>query len=404
MTMPMNNLQPSSTPLKELPELDYDKLTKDLDRVKTKVFLDSNAAFLAHIMCNLRFSWDTSIRTAGVNGVSMVWNPYYFHYLTPKGRISILVHELWHIGLIHHIRIGTRDHDIWNRAADTTLDNFMDTEGYEMDPRVLFPEPLFSPNAKTFVNHALDDLSTEQIYDLYTKDESQMPSMAVSGDLLPAEEGGQPVQQQILDIVVAAHTSAKMAKGCGNLPGGLEGILEKFLKPKLPWDKLLRRFFNQLAGSGYSWRKPSRRSQEIYLPGRVPNQPSLDHLVNYFDLSGSVSDDEVRRYCSEMRHCWVTYRPKKMTIVLFDTQIQREFTLLRGEQFEELKVKGRGGTSLVPVREHMIQSQATAAIVFSDLDCRPMEPLDRKIPIIWVAVNARSTVSVPHGQLVFLRE
>lgn len=67
-----------------LPELDYLRLDRDLDRTKTRVFLGKNAAFLGPLMCSLEFKWDTTIETAATNGLMIKWNPYYFHFLSRK--------------------------------------------------------------------------------------------------------------------------------------------------------------------------------------------------------------------------------------------------------------------------------------------------------------------------------
>jgi hypothetical protein len=44
-------------------------------------------------------------------------------------------------------------------------------------------------------------------------------------------------------------------------------------------------------------------------------------------------------------------------------------------------------------------------VIFSDLDCDPMEPLPPhlNIPIIWVALNNKDA-KVPQGQIVHLNE
>ena len=54
----------------------------------------------------------------------------------------------------------------------------------------------------------------------------------------------------------------------------------------------------------------------------------------------------------------------------------------------------------------MIEHRPTAAVVFSDLCCHPMEPLPPgiTIPTIWVGVNARPDSQVHFGKLVHIRE
>lgn len=387
-----------------LPELDYRWMEREFDRVKVEVFKQKNAAFLAYVMSSLKFEWCEPIRTAGTNGTNLLWNPYYFWFLKRSGRISILVHEIWHAALLHPLRRGNRDPEVWNEAADTYLDNMMDNEGYDLTN--LFPQELgFSPYAKTFINHHYDGWSVEQIYDDYMSDPLKRLRKGGGDQVLDIMQAGQAQQQKNLAIVVAAHHAAMLAKDAGKLPGELQSILKKFLKPKLPWHTLLRKFFNELASQDYSWTRPSRRSQEVYLPSLRATNPSLSHVIEYFDVSGSVTDPEVIRFNSEVKHIWETYTPEKMTIVQFDIRIQDEWELKRGEQFNELKVTGRGGTSLACVRDHIIANRPTAVIIFSDLRCPKMErlPPGLNIPIIWVAINNYSA-QVDFGKLVHIRE
>jgi predicted metal-dependent peptidase len=97
-----------------------------------------------------------------------------------------------------------------------------------------------------------------------------------------------------------------------------------------------------------------------------------------------------------------TYIPVKLTLVLFDTKIQSIFEYNEEDQFGKLKVVGRGGTDLSPIREHMMDAKPTAAIVFSDLYCAEME-LGPQCPIIWITVN-NPHAHVRMGQLVHITE
>ena len=98
-------------------DLNYQLLDKELDKVKTKVFLGSNAAFLGPLMCSVNFLWTEDIKTAQTNGISLYWNPHWFLKLPFDTRVSVLLHELWHIALLHMLRRGTRDPEIWNYAC-----------------------------------------------------------------------------------------------------------------------------------------------------------------------------------------------------------------------------------------------------------------------------------------------
>ena len=78
-------------------ELNYQVLDKELDKVKTKVFLTKNAGFLGPLLCSVNFLWTEDIKTAQTNGISLYWNPHWFMKLPFDTRVTVLLHELWHI-------------------------------------------------------------------------------------------------------------------------------------------------------------------------------------------------------------------------------------------------------------------------------------------------------------------
>lgn len=88
-----------------------------LEKVKAAVFIGSNAAFLGCLMCRLNFRWSTEVKTAGVSDTTFLWNPDWFDSLTKEERKGVLLHELWHIALLHGLRVGSRDPKKWNIAC-----------------------------------------------------------------------------------------------------------------------------------------------------------------------------------------------------------------------------------------------------------------------------------------------
>jgi predicted metal-dependent peptidase len=127
----------------------------------------------------------------------------------------------------------------------------------------------------------------------------------------------------------------------------------------------------------------------------------LKDLNYYIDVSGSISDAQIVRCNSEIRHIKDTYKPKKLRLILFDTKISAVYEYEEHEPFDKLVVVGRGGTCLIPVREHILKTLPTAAVIFSDLWVTPMEPVD--IPIIWIAVNT-PVDKVTCGTLIHIQE
>lgn len=370
-----------------VPDLDYYKLDRMLDKLKASVFIGTNAAFYGSLLCSVNFVWAENIPTAQTTGLSIAWNPHLFLALDPESRKTMLLHELKHIANLHVIRRGSRHWEPWNAACDYVVNGELSMDGYYMDG---FP---WMVDTIRFIG-----LSAEEIYEILDKEQNFKLNAAFQD--LAEELDMDP--NLIINAVVAAQEAANMA-GQGN--GDIQHMLKCFLQPKLPWQSLLHRWFNEKSTQDYSWRKPNRRYTEMYLPSLVDDDSGgLDHIIQFQDVSGSISDVEVIRFNSEAKYMKDTFQPKKMTLVQFDWTIRDITVINETDDFDEIKITGRGGTNLIPVRQMIIDENPSAAIIFTDLDVTPMEPLPAscRTQILWVV--SRTGKQPPFGEYINIRE
>lgn len=385
------NLEPEQLPI------NHTEMTRELDRTKSRIFLGNNAAFLGSVMSALEFFWSRDIPTAATDGVKFWWNPEWFLSLPEPTRPTVLVHELWHVARLHMLRRGERCPEIWNIACDYRINDDLERDGYDFtDSHGLLSQGRFPA-----------EMPEEDIYDILIKNGKpqekiwgQDPSDG-GGDMLPMDEGE---ASQVINTVVKAIHQAKLSKEAGNLPGDIEQVVETFLAPVIPWEAELQRFFTDMLEDEFTWKRPNRRhlAQDMYLPSRFQDEGRLEHLIYYLDVSGSISDHDVKRFNSEVKYVKEQFNPKKMTLVQFDHGLRDEKVIEEDDAFDKVVVIGRGGTCLVEVREHMIKHNPTAAIIFTDLGVAPMEPLPTPIPIIWAVTGDYG--DVPFGKLIRIPE
>jgi len=403
--MPFNLL--SDPELNELldPDSSAREITRQLDIIKADIFLNRNAAFLAYIMGQLDYYWSMDLPSACTDGVSITWNPLWFGSLNFESRKFVFLHELWHVARLHPIRLGSKDPYIWNIACDHRINLDLRKEGFiysdehyppYMDPRYSQPQPW----------------AEEDIYnDLMKAAPPQNKKRGIFGPINAQGHGDQDLfpgtsetQQKTINNTLRAIQQARISNQAGTIPGDLEETIKAFLAPVVPWEQELQHFMNDLLGTKRSWMRPSRRhlGRNVYLPSYVPDKTRLEHLMYFFDTSGSISKADLERFNSEVRYIKTTFRPKKLTLVQFDTRITRIDTYGEEESFDELKCYGRGGTSLEPVREMILREQPNGVIIFSDLYCTPMLPLPIDIPIIWVVVN-NPQATVKTGKIISIK-
>ena len=355
--------------------------------------------FLGSLLCDHTYTWDDSpnCKTAWCNGKTICFNPRFFVSLPQEQRVTLLVHELWHTGYDHMGRMGKRHPRLWNIAADYAINNQMDTWGYSF------------AGMAPLLDHQYDGMSTEQIYELLEKEfnggGSHIQTLVNGTDDLGEdirEPESQAAKQEIREKIVKAAQASKMAKEAGIIPGETTQLIDEFLNPILPWEILLERFYTELSKDDYSWKRPSRRYEDEYLPS-LEGDNKLDHLIYYIDVSGSITNTQMLRFLSEVKHIHTNHTPKKITVVGFDTQVQFVHEFEEGDPFEKIEIKGRGGTNLKPVYTHIRKHMPTAAVVFSDLECRPMSK-DPGVPILWVIMDNPSPDGLaPFGQRIHIK-
>lgn len=377
-------------------ELDYASLSRELDKVKAKVFLGNNAAFLGSLLTSLKFQWDETCKTAYTDGLSIGWNPHWFLEIPEATRQTVLMHELWHVGKLHLLRGEFLDPELFNEACDHHINLGLLKEGYSFEGT----NPLCDPRFK--------DMVEEDIYKILIKEKDPAPKTGAwgvpddTGDLKkPADDNRQTVVNQVAKAVQTAamsgHTDAASQAATE--------LIKAYLEPKVEWEAEMYQFMVDLSQYRYTYKRPNRRNQNpnMFMPSRSKQEGRLTHLMYFLDCSGSISNKMLLRFNSEVKHIKDTFNPKKLTLVMFDTRITNRIVITENEQFDEAVIHGRGGTDFRPVREEIIKEQPTAAIIFTDLECEPLQPLPIPVPIIWIAVNARQH-PVLEGKVIHIKE
>ena len=374
-------------------------LDKLLDRTKVELFYKKHGAgFLGSLIALMDFVWDRSIPTACTNGVFMAWNPEFFLDLDKETRVSVLAHEAWHVAFQHMDRGVGFDPEDYNSAADHVINNHLKDHGYFMGG---FPY-LMDPKYK--------GMTTEEVYkDLHqNKPPGGNPINPQQGDFAYGSnspdsiKGGktpEQIKKAAMGNIIDAHTTAKMSGGIGDLPGEVKQMIDSFMEPKVSWRELFYNFFSALSEPARSLARANRRYTDPIMPGKAKST-GLEHIIYFLDVSGSISDSEIVQFNSEVKHIKEVFNPELLTLVLFDTKIQKVVELEADDEFEQIEITGRGGTHLGEVYNYINERVPSAVVIFSDLYVHiPPEP--PKVPIIWCCTG-QPNAQVPYGTLIHM--
>lgn len=375
--------------------------------IKTKIvmMMRPDTVFYTTILFSLKQEFTESIPTLATNGKKLLINPEFFIKFDQKTQITFLAHETLHVALDHMHRIQDRDPELWNIAADYVINDSLVIAKYVMPDFALH-------------DVAYRDMTTEQVYDkLKEKDDQQKQKMKAklaaglgtdiqypksgSGSGNAAGESNDNVtKDEVAEIVLRAITQTRaMGKGIGSIPGEILINLDRVINKPLPWHTILQNYLTDYAKDDYSFRRPNKRFlPRHYLP--TAYSESIANLAVAVDCSGSVTGEEFNVFIGKIEEILRTMKPKKITVIAFDTQIKNVQTLgPDSDPFKELKFHGRGGTNVAPVLQWAADNKPTVMLVFTDGYFRQCDPIAKEIPMVWV-INNNPDFKSEHGKTI----
>ena len=352
-----------------------------------------------------------NVLTAGVNkeGVIAI-NPSWWANLSVETKRYVIIHECLHLALLHPFRSQGFNHEAYNIAADGKVNHAIDSAnicGIECENGKITLGAL-----ATVTGMRLDDLykmSTEEIASLLEKkqqgrlvqaqggqngasttdnDAPQQENQQIQpnplincptdlqGDLLTHPIEGEriqspsisasgcrsntPLSQDALRDVwkTLCEKAVIFARQAGNVPAGLERLVDEVLEVKPPWNIALRfGLGNGKVDSSYS--RPSRRGDDY--PGQYKNNYTTWCLI---DTSGSIGEEELNKFLGIIKH---EAKNARVLCVPWDAQA---YDIIKVEKPNDVakkvarKMKGGGGTVCQPVLEKVFSRlQAGDAVI-----------------------------------------
>ena len=121
-----------------------DKLTAYDKIMRSKIQLQLTKPFFSYLIMNLKIietkkigDMDISTMAVDIKG-NLYYNSEWVEKLTEKNIEGVLVHEVLHIVLMHIIRTGGRDKDLFNCVNDLIVNDILVQEGFDL-PEGLVP-------------------------------------------------------------------------------------------------------------------------------------------------------------------------------------------------------------------------------------------------------------------------
>tara|TARA_R110002012_G_scaffold109803_2_gene253957 strand:+ start:2489 stop:3652 length:1164 start_codon:yes stop_codon:yes gene_type:complete len=332
--------------------------------------------FYGLFLIGINKKYSLGLATAGVSknniGCQLTINPEFYNDLSEDHRFGLIKHELLHIAFGHLItRDRYSDKKLFNIAADLEINQYI-LESKLPDGGLLlssFPELNLPKKAGTdkyyeLLQEAQENGTSPSLDNLMNQMDGESPYCHSTWDEfndLP-EADKKLLQKQIEHQLKEA--AEQTVKKQGTVPGELAELIHRLMNiepPKFDWKQYLRRF---AGNSSIVYTKKLRRKYNK----RYAANPGLkikfkNHILVGVDTSGSVNNDELKEFFSELTHMHKTGH--KITVAQCDTRLNsvKEFN-----PNKDWEIHGRGGTSFQPVVDYYNEKKGlyTALIYLTD--------------------------------------
>lgn len=366
--------------------IDTNKLTTKLAKAKTSLILEH--PFVGTVALNMPFELDDSIPTAATNGKRVKFNPEFINGLTDEELKFLVAHECMHPMLEHNYRRGERDPRKWNQAADYVINKLLVDEGIGKMPSMgLHDDNIYNAGGGT----------SDGIYGILpdNHEEGNTPlDDCEDGEGSEAEQ-----EQEAAEWRVKVAQAAQAAKMMGKMSQGMERLVDEVLNPKIDWREVLQRFLVRCKADSRSFARFNRRflPQGIYLP--TVSGEAMGELVFAIDCSGSIGQEELNQFATEMQVVKDDLNPARLHVLYFDSEVSHVESYGADDELD-IKMHGGGGTDFAPVFEKIeeLAIEPVAVVFLTDLCCSSFgnEPA---CPVLWVSSHSEQA---PFGEVCIM--
>jgi len=346
--------------------------------------------FYATLVLNTPFIVDNTLPTAATDMKSIFYNEKFIASLDTDTVMFVLVHEVMHKMFKHGLRRGGRKPHMWNIACDHAINLIMEKGGFKLWP-------------SCYHDHKFEGMSAEQIYMIIDDDEKQKGNEGdipidggFGGDLRDPEDLGDPaavaqIERAIQQQVAQAAAAAKMM---GQMPAGLDAIVNGVLNPPAPWQQLLQEYMTQVMKLDETWARRNRRFEDVILPTR--HSEGMGELVIIGDSSGSMSG-YFAQIEAEVNYVLEQVKPSLTRVVWADdTEVSHEEEFEPGEPVK-LHPKGLGGTDMRKPLKYVEKYDPEIVILITD----GYTPWPKNVPYNLI-VACNTSQRVPIGRVIRL--
>lgn len=338
--------------------------------------------------------------TAYTDGQRVVLAQSFMDSLELSEVIGLYLHEVGHNMLAHMARLGDRDITVAQVAWDIVLNQSLEDYFRELAPVLavkLPPNGIYGPEYNKYKGW-----NWEKVYAdlMQQKKQGKDPAAGKPGfdNVLPNKnkDGSAMTPEDQNNVakkwtMAAQQAMAEVKKRKGSLPGVFADIISELATPKVDWRSQVWDACTRAAAEDRSWNRFNRRFlyQEQYLQGRWSEKFNL--IAQYVDTSASMDSKAFKLAMGCLNEVFEQLNPENIMLGQCDTRMVSEEMLTCDDlPLTVHGFKGRGGTELSPMFEHVRSLETTPdlMIVVTDGEFNPIRPeLQPDCPVVWIVTT-----------------
>jgi predicted metal-dependent peptidase len=307
-----------------------DKEERRLSKVKISIMRNPKFALWSGLMTVGKTRVDENVPTACTNGRDEIYGREFIKSLDDKELAFVVLHETLHKAY-RHLFTWRKLHDENHQIANMACDYVINLQLLDMDKeQAVIAMPTRAGKAIGLVDERFRGFNTKQVFDIL-KEEEPEDGYGNGGDGFDehdwkgakelSEEDKKAIEKEVDQALRQGVINHNKIAGKG--AGGLNRELGDLLEPKIDWREMLREFVKATcsAKDASSWRRVNRRylGTGVYMPSLIGER--VGHLVIGIDTSGSIGNEELNEFLTEVKGIASEVHPEKVDLMYWDTQV-----------------------------------------------------------------------------------
>jgi predicted metal-dependent peptidase len=410
---------------------------RKVQKAKITLMRDPKFALWSGILMVGRTSVVDNIPTACTNGRDEKYGRKFVAELKEPELNFVVLHENLHKAF-RHLTTWRKLHDENHRLANAACDYVINLKLKDIDPSertIAMPkwaDGELKGKPMGLVDERFRGLNAKQVFDILKQEQKDKgnggngESEGSGGsdatgtgegfdehDWDGAKEMTEAEKKELEREIDQAIRQGVMAhqKIAGTGAGDLDRDLLDLLEPKVDWREMLRDFVKATcsAKDTSSWRRVNRRflSAGTYMPSLIGEK--VGHLVIAVDTSGSVGQEELSGFLTEVRGIAEEVKPSHVDLIYWDSRVAAH------EEYNEndvsniinsTKPRGGGGTSPSCVSQYLKEKviKPECVIVLTDGYVGSDWGSEWTAPVLWAIVGGNEDCIADNGKTIYVKD